>query len=304
MEISTDYPVHAPVGAGGGSSPASPPPDFGPRSFGSEEWREAFEAFDEGKYGYTTYFKAGSHVGASKQLFAYHYAKYKKSGDLPRGRYGPDPRLTVEFEEKLVEFILLCSESLMPVSPQTVRMKARDIAESIGLPPDSVGGDAWFKAFKSRHPELSTRMPQEIEVARITATTSKNLEGFFTNLKCVLVRYTSVPDTTAVDPDKIWNMDESAVGLRGTRAPVSVGRGCARRTRHATHTSYVSLPTSCRSFAPADIPRTSARRRRATTSPSSRAATRPDVSSVLPSFSRASAPWGRTWVGGRRLRSP
>jgi hypothetical protein len=299
MEITDDGSAPAPVGAGGGLPSAATPVKFGPRSFTPQEWLATFKAHAAGEDGYKSLREAGEHVGTSKQNFQHHFRAFNETGALPKHTFGPDPRLTKDVEGKLVDFILLAASSYMSLSPATVKEKAKQLAEACGMPRDSVGGEAWYASFKRRHPEISTRMPQEIEVARITATSSKNLKGFFDNLKSVYGLYSSASSGLAVDPDKIWNMDESAVMLRGSRAPVSKGR--RRRATLPLLDPHLTLAYHhlCRSSARVDTPRTSAQRRRGTTSPSLRAAMQRADSSLPPSFLRASAPWRRTSVSGR-----
>jgi len=75
----------------------------------------------------------------------------------------------------------------------------------------AVPGKNWLRRFESRHPELRTSRPGNLDPKRAQNFNATNVAGFFDLLKTVFDAHPELP------PQHIWNMDEKGLQLGGGR---------------------------------------------------------------------------------------
>ena len=69
-------------------------------------------------------------------------------------------------------------------------------------------GEKWWKLFKERHPELSLRQPEHLQLSRARCTTPEAIRSWFVEFELFLIE-NGVKDS----PSQIWNADESGFPL-------------------------------------------------------------------------------------------
>jgi hypothetical protein len=79
----------------------------------------------------------------------------------------------------------------------------------------------WMRRWRRRHPELTLRVSQALEIARARSLCRDNVKIFYDNLETLynLHQYT---------PDRIWNYDESGAqaGKNGGRVVIARTGAC------------------------------------------------------------------------------
>ncbi|XP_043461173.1 uncharacterized protein LOC122497871 [Leptopilina heterotoma] len=148
-----------------------------------------------------------------------------KKYNIPRGTL----RGRIEKETSLKKYFLKAAAIFHGFSYTAARQLAYEYAVSLKskgqisyIPPSWKGtvsgqkGSAskdWMLSFMRRHPDLSLRKPQATSLGRATAFNEHNVSMFFTKLKDVIERFN-------INPENIWNMDETA--LTTVQKPVAV----------------------------------------------------------------------------------
>lgn len=114
---------------------------------------------------------------------------------------------TKEYETKLVEYLLQCSNMFHGLTPKAVRRLAFEYAHKNSLKmPDTwaineIAGEDWFSGFMKRNPTLSIRTPEATSLARMTSFNPGNVKIFFDKLEEVISRY-------GFSSSEIYNLDE------------------------------------------------------------------------------------------------
>lgn len=115
-----------------------------------------------------------------------------------------------EQEAVLMQYLLKSSAMFYGLSTRDVRNLAFGVAQKLNIPMPKnwldyqMAGVDWFLNFMKRHRELSLRKPQATSLSRATSFNRHNVGMFYRNLA-------AVRDELKVQPQHIWNMDESGV---------------------------------------------------------------------------------------------
>ena len=95
----------------------------------------------------------------------------------------PPSILTIEEEAKLVEWAVHMSE----IGYGHTKEQLKDIVKQIiGCPnpfSDNRPGKKWWKLFKQRHPKISLRKPEHLQLARSKCFTSIVMQSWFTTFR-------------------------------------------------------------------------------------------------------------------------
>ena len=134
---------------------------------------------------------------------------------------GIRPVLTPHEEKKIVVYVFKMQDRGHPLSVAELRLKVATATQTRSTPWSArgVSGKEWLCRFRSRHPEISSRHSQGLEVARARALCPIIAENLYANLERLYTAY-SYP------PTHIWNCDESSVQAgRAGGATVLARRG-------------------------------------------------------------------------------
>ena len=154
-----------------------------------------------------SYRRAAAKYGIPRSTLAL-YAKGKlEIGTKP----GPSSVLTSAEESKLVEYVLHMSrigygktkEELFDIVQMILEKDGRENPFTNNRP-----GRKWWKLFKQRHPELSLRSPELLQIARAKCSTSEVIQGWFIEFEQFLIMH-GVKNS----PSQIWNADEAGFPL-------------------------------------------------------------------------------------------
>ncbi|XP_055700926.1 uncharacterized protein LOC129800511 [Phlebotomus papatasi] len=137
----------------------------------------------------------------------------KLSGRYPEDCHNGRPTtLTKEQEEELVMWILGCAEGWHPIGKEQILDSVKIICKTFKIPnyfTDGRPGDAWFRNFIKRHPELRKHKPKFFPLKREVVTAEHLTEWF---QKCQ--EYFTEHNLLTISPDRVFNFDECAFFLR------------------------------------------------------------------------------------------
>ena len=124
-------------------------------------------------------------------------------------RSGPDPYLSVEEEEELVNFLVQVAEIGYPHTKKQVFSIVQQILISKGI--NSSVSNGWWERFCKRNPNVSLRSAVPLSLARASATDPEMLSRYYDTLEDCL-RSNDIFDT----PQAIFNCDETGLALNPT----------------------------------------------------------------------------------------
>lgn len=134
------------------------------------------------------------------------------ASDKPR-RMGPDPYLSTENEQKIVEWIIQIAKCGFPIKKEELILTVQKIVlETKVETPFKNGkpGQKWYTSFRRRHPEISDRFAESIDKSRAKLT-EEFIKSWFRELENFL---NSIDATDVLeDPTRIFNADESGFSL-------------------------------------------------------------------------------------------
>lgn len=148
----------------------------------------------------------------------------KARGIVPISRKpGPRTLLDEETENKIVRCLFTLANAGFPITTQQFITNVADLASKLKNNPFPKGlpGRKWFNLFRSRHPEISMRVAQNISKAR-AAVSEDNIRNWFDRTRSFCETNGCLEALN--DPKRIFNFDETAFFL----APV-IGRVMAKK---------------------------------------------------------------------------
>lgn len=151
---------------------------------------------------------------------------YKLKGVYPEQRkMGPATVLTSEMEKDFVEWIQSIAKAGFPATKDQILESVQMLIIKNGIKTpfrDNKPGRHWYDAFLKRHPILSSRVAQTLVKSRAILT-EKCIREWFTEIQTYLMKenYMSILN----DPDRVFNMDESAFFLSPKTQKVLVTKG-------------------------------------------------------------------------------
>ena len=146
-------------------------------------------------------------------------------------------RLSQEEEKEIVDTCLLFSEWGFGIGKKEVIGVVADYCKANKkdhLFPDGVPGQEWWRAFIKRHPNLSLRKPQSLQLARARATCPEVIDHWFFQVLEPMLDKTGLKN----HPERIYNADETSfclsgrpqkvISQKGSKAPQCVIGGTGR----------------------------------------------------------------------------
>lgn len=125
---------------------------------------------------------------------------YGRTVGRKRGRGGV---LTTFEEADLEAYVLKMQDLGWPLTVGQLRLKVAEIVQDRVNPfTNGILGAGWLRWFRRRHPTLTLRSTQGLEVNRARNFCPENVATFYHNLQTLYVQH-------AYAPDHIWNCDES-----------------------------------------------------------------------------------------------
>ncbi len=123
--------------------------------------------------GCLSYRKAAQQYGIPKSTIRDHVTGLVEIGR----RSGPRPVLSKEEEEAIVQWLIKMARIGYGRSKEQVKDTVKRILDKDGrrieLFSDNRPGRDWWYCFLRRHPQLATRMPQNLEITRAMACSEK-----------------------------------------------------------------------------------------------------------------------------------
>lgn len=191
--------------------------------------------------------KAIIEVSAGKESIRHKAAKYS----IPRStlhdhvslkvqvgdRHGPDPYLTKDKEEALVQWALKMSEIGYGQTRVQISEMVKGILDNQPRPNpfrDNRPGKDWWYAFLKRHPNVQLLVPQVLQSCRASACTPDALDRWFVGYEQFLLTHGPV--------DCIWNCDESGFLLSPKSGKVIAAQG-VRQVYQVTGSSKQQITT-------------------------------------------------------------
>ena len=126
-------------------------------------------------------------------------------------RPGPATILTKEEEETIVHYLIQMADMGYGLTREAVMHMVCIIVEKCERPhpfKNEKAGRWWFQGFKSRHPNLTVRMPQSLAYCRALSANKENISDFFGKLGAVYGKLNVI-----FKPMPIFNADETGVTI-------------------------------------------------------------------------------------------
>ena len=121
---------------------------------------------------------------------------------------GPDPTLNAMEEQQIVDYLVAMSKLGNGLIPTAFKLKVYDITKGRWIPfQDGIPGRGWMQCWQRRHPGLTVRVAQALEVAQAQGLTGEIATTFYDNLEVLYNKH-------LYSADRIWNCDETRTQAR------------------------------------------------------------------------------------------
>uniref|UniRef100_A0A4W5MFY0 HTH CENPB-type domain-containing protein n=1 Tax=Hucho hucho TaxID=62062 RepID=A0A4W5MFY0_9TELE len=150
--------------------------------------------------------------------------------------FAPHPNLaiTTEEEHSLISYVLWMADHAFPISRTVVKALAVAIIKESGRSTvvnlERGLSDNWWSRFRARHPELSARVPDPLNRARVHGATPAAIKGFFDVYEPIFVSH-----GLEHKPHLIFNCDETGFADKlKSREKVLCQKGIYQQQQHTT----------------------------------------------------------------------
>lgn len=153
--------------------------------------------------------------------------------------------MNASMEKELAQYLATCSTMNYGLTFPDARKFSFElaVANSLKIPPNwiknSMAGKDWMSSFIKRH-HLSLRKPEPCSLARNTSFNQHNVNEFMKNLQTVFEREPSL----AVEPNRIYNLDETAVTTVCSPPRIIAAKG-THQVNKVTSTERGEMTTLC-----------------------------------------------------------
>ncbi|KMQ88832.1 tigger transposable element-derived protein 6-like protein, partial [Lasius niger] len=150
----------------------------------------------------------------------------KLKNKVPEERkMGPETVLSAIEEEQLIRWIIVLGKAGFPVTKDHLLDSVKMLITKVGRETPFTNnrpGRHWYQAFMRRHPEISTRAPQNLSKARALVTEEK-IKNWFKEIQLYYIEnnFTDV----IINPQRIFNCDKTAFFLSPKGNQVLVKKG-------------------------------------------------------------------------------
>ena len=182
--------------------------------------------------------QASSTYGIPKSTLALYKSGKSQIGMKP----GQVPILSPDEEKALVEYVLHMSRIGYGRTKEQLQDIVQEILKKDGRPnpfKNDRPGDKWWKLFVKRHPMLSLRKPEQLQLSRARCCTPENIQHWIVEFEQFLVTH-DLKDR----PAQIWNADEAGFPLCPSTGKVIAMRN-SRCVYGVTGDSKEQITTLC-----------------------------------------------------------
>lgn len=182
--------------------------------------------------------------------------KNKFTNKSEKGLGSIAPTLDDEMERDLVNHALELESRMFGLTARELRSLAYEIAESNGVrhsfnQEKKLAGKAWFRGFRTRHPEISLRAPEPTSAARARAFNKPQVSKYFSVLE------KTVKENNIL-PTRIFNVDESGLSTvqRPSKVMAAKGKkqvGALTSAERGVHCTVVCCMNAAGCFVPPAI---------------------------------------------------
>lgn len=170
--------------------------------YSQEEMQNALEAVENG----------GSYKSVSKQFgIPRTTLMYKHQGKLPKNcRMGPKTVLTMEEENLLVQWLFHISSRGFPATKDNLLDSVQLLCKNLNRQTNFTNGKPgkkWYSLFLQRHREVTTRISQNLTLARASVS-EENLRRWFGEITDYINEHNY--GNIFKDPKRVFNADETA----------------------------------------------------------------------------------------------
>lgn len=162
---------------------------------------------------------AARQFGVPKTTLHYHViGKYELEKPI-----GFKTAFTTEEEQMLVKWVLDSACKGFPITKGNFLFSVSQLAKELNIQfIKDKPSRSWFEGFMKRHPNVSLRTAQNLTISR-AAVTEKNLQSWFSEIFDYLKA--NKIDNLLKEPEKLFNLDESAFFLNPKQNLVLAGKG-------------------------------------------------------------------------------
>ena len=156
-------------------------------------------------------------------------------------RRGPPTILSNAEENMLVDWAIEMSKIGYGRTRQQVCEIVKQILDKDGRPnpfPDNRPGKDWWYVFLGRHPHITMRTPEPLQLAQATACTEETIRRWYVAFEQFLQIH------SVLDPSSIWNADETGCPLSPHTGKVLCLTG-SRDVYHISGSSKEQITTLC-----------------------------------------------------------
>ena len=135
----------------------------------------------------------------------------KKENKYADKKPGPASVLSTEEEEEVVNWIFHCCKAGFPVTKSQLLISVQGICKILKKTnpfTDDIPGRSWYESFLKRHPEISTRISENVCLNRAKVT-EQSLRNWYSETS----KYLSSENLLIIKPERVFNSDETGKNI-------------------------------------------------------------------------------------------
>ena len=135
----------------------------------------------------------------------------KKENKYSDKKPGPASMMSTEEEEEVVNWIFHCCKAGFPVTKSQLLISVQGICKNLkNTNPftDDLPGGSWYESFLKRHPEISTKISENVCLNRAKVT-EQSLRNWYSETS----KYLSSENLLIIKPERVYNSDETGKNI-------------------------------------------------------------------------------------------